>query len=57
VGGGEAVGDGILVTADAAGEGVQGRVVAGLDVDEPAVKVLGSGPVRHHLGEVGYIPG
>src|SRR5690349_19551248 len=54
---GEAVDDGLLVVADAGGEGAQAGVVVGFDGGEPGFQVAAAGAGGHHLGEGGYVPG
>ncbi len=55
---GEAVGNGLLVVADAGGEGAQaGMAVAGSGGGEPGFQVAVAGPPSHHLGEAGNVPG
>ena len=57
VGQGEAVGDGLLIVADAGGEGAQAGVVVGFHGGEPAFQVAVAGSAGHHLGEAGDVPG
>jgi len=54
---GEAVGDGLLVVADAGGEGAQAGLVVGFDGGEPGFQVAAAGAGGHHLGECGHVPG
>ena len=50
--------DGLLVVADAGGEGAQvGLAVVGFDGGEPGFQVAVAGPPGHHLGEAGDVPG
>src|ERR1019366_3206254 len=51
VGQGEPGGDGVLVAADAVGEGVQFGLVAGLGGGEPAFQFLLAAAAGHDLGE------
>jgi len=53
-----AVGDGLLVVADASGERAQvGLAVIGFYHGEPGLQVLAAGPPGHHLGEAADMPG
>ena len=54
---GEAVDDGLLVVADAGGQGTQAGVFVGFDGGEPGFQVAAAGAGGHHLGEGGYVPG
>src|SRR6266568_9108699 len=55
---GEPVDDGLLVVADAGGEGAQvGLAVIGFYDGEPCFQVLAAGPPGHHLGEARDITG
>ena len=54
---GEAVGDGLLVVADAGGEGAQPGLVVGFHGGEPGFQVAAAGAGCHHLGEGGHVPG
>src|SRR5689334_19695156 len=55
--GGKAVGDGLLVVADAGGEGAQAGLFVGFDGGEPGFQVAAAGAGGHHLGEGGDVPG
>src|SRR5579859_5529721 len=57
VGQGEPGGDGFLVAADAAGEGVQRGQVAGFDLGEPVLEGEQALAAGHHLGEAGDVAG
>ena len=57
VGEGEPGGDGLLVAADAVGEGAQFGQVAGLGPGEPALQFMLALAAGHHLGEASYVPG
>ncbi len=50
--GAECGGDGVVVAADAVGEGGEGGQAAGVGCGEPAVEALGAGAVVGDLGEV-----
>src|SRR6185312_877344 len=54
---GEAVGDGLLVVADAGSEGAQAGLFVGFDGGEPGFQVAAAGAGGHHLGEGGDVPG
>ena len=54
VGQGQAVGDGLLVGADAGGEGAQLGQVADLDGGQPVLEVVLADAAGHHLGEAGH---
>ena len=53
---GQAVGDGLLVVADAGGEGPHASLVIGFH-GEPGFQVTAAGAGGHHLGEAGHVPG
>jgi hypothetical protein len=57
VGQGGPVGDGLLVTADAVGEGVQFGLVVGLDGGELAFEFLLAAAESHDLGEGAHVGG
>jgi len=54
---GEPGGDGLLVTADAPGEGVQLGLVVGFDPGEPVLEGEQALAAGHHLGEAGDVAG
>ena len=54
---GQSCGDGLLVAADAVGEGVQLRLVVGLGGGEPVVECEQALAAGHHLGEGPDVPG
>ena len=57
VGQGEPGGDGLLVAADAVGEGVQLGLVVGLDPGEPVFECEQALAAGHHLGETADVAG
>jgi hypothetical protein len=57
VGQGEPGGDGVLVAADAVGEGVQFGLVVGLDGGEPGFEFLLAAAAGHDLGEAAHVGG
>src|ERR1039457_7347894 len=57
VGQGEPGGDGVLVAADAVGEGVQFGLVVGLGGGEPAFQFLLAAAAGHDLGEAAHVGG
>jgi hypothetical protein len=57
VGQGEPGGNGLLVTADAVGEGAQFGQVVGLDAGEPGFEFLFALAAGHHLGEAAHVGG
>ncbi|HEV3288664.1 MAG TPA: hypothetical protein VG123_06700 [Streptosporangiaceae bacterium] len=54
---GEAVGDGLLVVADADGERAQAGLVVGFHGGEPGFEVAAAGAGGHHFGEGGHVRG